>query len=112
MQKADYINDESRKIAEYIGSHLSQQISLDEVAQKAFVSPGYMSTLFKEQTGENFMDYVIRQRINEAKRLLRTTGMSIGDIAVSVGYADPRHFSKVFQKQVGMKPSEYRDFYI
>lgn len=97
---------------EYIGSHLSQQISLDEVAQKAFVSPGYMSTLFKEQTGENFMDYVIRQRINEAKRLLRTTGMSIGDIAVSVGYADPRHFSKVFQKQVGMKPSEYRDFYI
>lgn len=97
---------------EYIGSHLSQQISLDEVAQKAFVSPGYMSTLFKEQTGENFMDYVIRQRINEAKRLLRTTGMSIGDIAVCVGYADPRHFSKVFQKQVGMKPSEYRDFYI
>ena len=96
---------------EYIGSHLNQQISLDEIAQKAFVSPSYLSTLFKEQTGENFMDYIIRQRINEAKRLLRTTGMSVSDVASSVGYADPRHFSKVFQKQVGMKPSEYRDFY-
>ena len=101
-----------RLAQEYISSHLGQQISLEEVAQKAFISPGYMSTLFKDQTGENFMDYVIRQRINESKRLLRTTGMSIGDIALSVGYADPRHFSKVFQKQVGMKPSEYRDFYI
>lgn len=97
---------------EYIISHLNQQISLEEVAQKAFVSPGYLSTLFKEQTGENFMDYVIRQRINEAKHLLRSTGMAVSDVAAAVGYADPRHFSKVFQKMVGMKPSEYSNFYL
>ena len=71
-----------------------------------------MSTLFKERTGKNFSDYVIEMRIDEAKRLLRSATYSIAEVAERVGYADARHFSKVFQKIVGIKPTSYRKFYV
>jgi two component transcriptional regulator len=71
-----------------------------------------LSTLFKERTGKNFSDYVIEMRIEEAKRLLRQPALSMSDIAERIGYADARHFSKVFQKMVGVKPTAYRKFYV
>ncbi len=97
---------------EYVRVHIDRQISLEEVSEQAFVSAGYLSTLFKERTGKNFSDYVVETRIDEAKRLLRQPEMSIGEVAQRVGYADARHFSKVFQKVVGVKPTAYRKFYL
>lgn len=110
--QAKKVGEPVRIAQEYIRSHIDRQISLEEVSEKAFVSPGYLSTLFKERTGKNFSDYVIEMRIDEARRLLRSATYSISEVAEQVGYADARHFSKVFQKIVGIKPTSYRKFYV
>lgn len=96
---------------QYVRDNIGKQISLEEVAAQIYVSPGYFSTLFKEKAGIGFTDFVIEERMEHAKQLLRATKDSVGDIATSVGYADARHFSKVFAKTVGIKPTEYRRFY-
>lgn len=112
MLQTKKVGEPIRIAQEYVRSHIDRQISLEEVSEKAFVSAGYLSTLFKERTGKNFSDYVIEMRIEEAKRLLRQPSLSMSDIAERVGYADARHFSKVFQKMVGIKPTAYRKFYV
>lgn len=105
------VSEPVRVAQEYVRAHIDRQISLDEVAARAFVSPGYFCTLFKERTGQNFSDYIIEMRVEEAKRLLRQTTHSINEVAELVGYSDARHFSKVFQKNVGVKPTAYRKIY-
>lgn len=106
------VGEPIRIAQEYVRTHINRQISLEDVSAQAYVSPGYFSTLFKERTGKNFSDYVIEMRIEEAKRLLRQPALSISEVADRVGYADARHFSKVFQKAVGVKPTAYRKFYV
>ena len=106
------VGEPIRIAQEYIRTHIDRQMSLEEVSEKAFVSPGYLSTLFKERTGKNFSDYVVEMRVEEAKRLLRQASYNVGEVAERVGYADARHFSKVFQKVVGIKPTAYRKFYV
>lgn len=106
------VGEPIRAAQEYVRAHINRQISLEEVSERAFVSAGYLSTLFKERTGKNFSDYVIETRIEEAKRLLRDPSLNICGIAERVGYADQRHFSKVFQKMVGVTPTAYRKFYV
>lgn len=96
---------------EYIRTHIDRQISLEEVAAQAYVSPGYLCTLFKERTGKNFSDYIIEMRVEESKRLLRDPNYTINEVADRVGYSNARHFSKVFQKLVGVRPSDYRKIY-
>ncbi len=95
----------------YVEEHISRQLSLEEVAAQSYVSAGYFSALFKEKTGETFSDYVIRMRVEASKKLLREGRCTIGEAAQQVGYADSRHFSKVFARIVGMKPAAYRKFY-
>lgn len=101
-----------RLAQEYIRAHIDRQITLEEAASQAFISPGYLSTLFKEHTGKSFSDYVIEMRMEQAKRLLRQPSLNISEIAQQVGYADARHFSKVFLKIVGVKPTAYRKLYL
>ena len=100
------------KIAQkYIQDNLSKQISLEEIAQAVNLSPSYFCTLFKEQMNIGLTDYIIQERIEKAKLMLRDSTFSIKEIAYAVGYADQRHFSKVFQKTTGMKPSAYKKLY-
>lgn len=65
--------------------------------------------LFKQQFGETFVEYVTRSRMEQAKALLLQTSRSITEIGKAVGYADRRYFTKVFQRQTGMIPSEFRE---
>ena len=97
---------------EYVRANIHRQISLEEVAVQVFVSPGYFSTLFKERVGKTFSDYMIEMRVEEAKRLLRQTECATNEVAERVGYADARHFSKVFSKLVGVTPAVYRKIYL
>ncbi len=112
MLQMKKVGEPIRAAQEYVRAHIDRQISLEEVSERAFVSAGYLSTLFKERTGKTFSDYVIETRIEEAKRLLRDPSLNISGIAERVGYADQRHFSKVFQKMVGVTPTAYRKFYV
>ncbi len=111
-QKKESRDSEPVRIAkQYVQEHLDRQISLEEVAACAYVSPGYLGILFKQKTGSNFSDYVIQARMEKAKVLLRDTRMTMAEVAAQVGYADARHFSKVFDKVFKIKPTAYRKFY-
>ncbi len=82
-------------------------LTLENLAKKVFVSPTYLSSLFKQELGVNYLDYLHQYRIKKAKILLKQ-GFKIYAIAKSVGYQDERHFSNTFKKWVGMTPSQYQ----
>ncbi len=93
---------------EYMQNNYSRDISLDEVSQEVNISPYYFSKIFKEDTGEGFVEYLTRIRIDKAKELLTTTECSMKEICAMVGYADPNYFSRSFKKNVGVTPTEYK----
>lgn len=94
---------------DYIKNHYQKDISLDEVSKEVGISPYYFSKLFKEETGENFIEYVTAIRMEKAKELLDHTEMSMKAICMEVGYADPNYFSRSFKKNVGVTPTEYKE---
>ena len=101
-----------RMIKEYIGEHYSENITLNDIADIVFLNPAYLSAMFKKETGQTLTQYLIDVRIDKAKEMLRNPERTIGEIACMVGYQDERHFSKLFSKMTGVKPTEYRRFYI
>ena len=97
------------KASAYIQSHFAGELSLDDVSREINISPYYFSKLFKEETGENFVEYVTRIRIEHAKELLMQPDYSIKSICVESGFHDPNYFSRIFKKLTGLTPSEYRE---
>ncbi len=93
----------------YIEKNFSKDISLDDVANSVDVSPYYFTRMFKEETGETFIEYLTKTRIDHAKELIRDPCMPIGEIGQAVGYLDPNYFSRIFKKTVGVTPREYRN---
>ncbi len=86
----------------------SSELSLSFVAQSIFVSPSYLSTLFKQETGMNFLDYVHQYRIERAKPVLLSGQMKIYQIAREIGYFDEAHFTRTFKKWTGKSPSQFQ----
>ena len=93
----------------FIRENYSSDISLDDVSREVNISPYYFSKLFKEEAGENFIDYLTGLRIARARELLADPARTVKDISRMVGYADPNYFSRIFKKQTGMTPREYRE---
>ncbi|NLU42890.1 MAG: helix-turn-helix transcriptional regulator, partial [Firmicutes bacterium] len=79
----------------------------EQVASAINISPGYLSTIFRQSTGTCFTDYVTGVKIDQAKRLLRETDYKVYEVSEMLGYQNAYYFSKVFKKIVGMTPSEY-----
>jgi two-component system response regulator YesN len=104
-------NKPIRLAKQYIQEHYSEQIKLEDVANKVYLSPSYFSNIFKKETGQNFTDFLVDYRMQEAKELLRNADLSVNEIADRVGYVEQRYFSKLFKKVVGIKPTEYRKLY-
>ncbi len=86
-------------------------LMLQDVAREVGMSNSRFSTVFSQQTGQTFTEYLIYLRLNKAKELLRTTDTKGSQIAREVGYNDSHYFSYIFKKNVGMTPSEYRAQY-
>lgn len=98
------------KAKSYINVHFQKEISLDEVSREVNVSPYYFSKLFKEETGQNFIEYLTEIRINKAKEMLsQGNETSMKEICLACGYQDPNYFSRIFKKIVGKTPTEYRE---
>lgn len=97
-----------RTAKKYIDEHYDQKISLEDVANHAYISPNYLSSLFKKEVGVNFIEYVTEIRMREAKKLLDDIQYSVVDVAKMVGYRDVGHFSGVFLKRYGVSPTAYR----
>lgn len=89
-------------------NYTKDSISLNEVAGAVEVSANYFSTVFRQETGMTFTEYVTKKRMDKAKQLLRQTERPSGDIAAEVGFKDSHYFSFVFKKTQGCTPREYR----
>lgn len=96
------------EVMRYIQGHYMENTAVEDLARIAFFTPNYLSTLFRKETGQTISQYEAYCRIQAAASMLKSTRKSISEIAEAVGYRDIRHFSKVFQKAMGMTPSEYR----
>ncbi|WP_274364945.1 helix-turn-helix domain-containing protein [Paenibacillus thermotolerans] len=83
--------------------------TLYSVAQKVYMTPTYLSLLFKANTGKTFIEQLTDIRIDKAKEMLRSTHMKNYEVAERVGYQDSRYFSQIFKKKVGISPSKYRE---
>ncbi|MDR2909737.1 MAG: helix-turn-helix domain-containing protein, partial [Oscillospiraceae bacterium] len=93
----------------YVHEHALKGLSLSEVARELAVTPTYLSSLIKKETGESFTDIVTRERLEVAKKLLTDTRNSIENIGSLIGYRNYISFYKAFKKLVGQTPREYRD---
>lgn len=100
-----------RKSISFIEENYGQNITLQDVADHVAISKNYLSMLFKQETGINFVAYLNQYRIEKAKQLLTTTNMKIYEIADSIGFYSPYYFSKVFKEITKMQCKEYRDKY-
>lgn len=93
----------------YIQEHYTEHITLDELANVSCRNPQYISAMFSKACGMSITQYITGLRVEEAKRLLRATGMPIGEIAARTGYQDAKYFSRVFQRLTGKSPRDYRN---
>jgi two-component system response regulator YesN len=97
------------KAREYIDRNFaSADISLYSTASHVGISPNHLSTVFAQETGEHFIEYLTRIRIEKAKQLLRDTAMKSAEIAYETGFSDPHYFSSIFKKNSGLSPREFR----
>lgn len=97
-----------RTVQSYIAQHCAEDLSLEQLAGMVYLSPSYLSRLFKRETGENLSSYIQNVRIEQAKLLLRTTSLKTYEVAERVGISDPVYFSRIFKKITGVKPKDYR----
>ena len=95
-------------LTRYLQEHLAEEISLSLLAEEFHLSSQYISQLFKSEIGVGFLAYLTNIRMEQAKKLLLTTPLSIADVAERSGYGDYRVFTKVFRKSEGITPSQYR----
>lgn len=96
------------QVLKYIESLPPGQVTLADAAKHVHMNPSYLSQLFKQQKGTNFIDYVTKIRMAEAKRLLTVTSLRISEIADRLGYSDLAYFTNIFKKSFHVTPSEYR----
>ncbi|CAI6070328.1 helix-turn-helix domain-containing protein [Cohnella sp. JJ-181] len=95
-------------VVRYIEQHYNQELTLQEIANQFYLSREYISRRFKQETGENMIDFLTRIRIDKAKLLLANPNFKIAQVAEMVGYQDEKYFSKVFKKLTGVSPNQYR----
>ncbi|MBD2845111.1 helix-turn-helix domain-containing protein [Paenibacillus sp. IB182496] len=97
------------QVKRFIQERGGVDVSLSDAADLVYLSPVYLSRLFKRETGRSFSDYVTEIRLEQAARLLRETNLKIYAISEQTGYRDVRHFYKLFKSYAGCSPSEYRE---
>ncbi|MFB9326052.1 AraC family transcriptional regulator [Paenibacillus aurantiacus] len=96
------------QVVHYLQEHYADDVSLDQCAQMSGISSHYLSKLFKKQMGISFIEYLTGIRVDQAKRYLQETDLPVNVISEKVGY-QPKNFIRVFKKQVGVTPGQYRE---
>lgn len=106
MNRAVNIIDMART---YIDSHYNENITLETIADLVHLSPNHFSNLFSEKMGVTFIQYLTNVRIEKAKVLLLNKSFKTYEVGDMVGYSNPHYFSRIFKKNTGMSPMEYRE---
>jgi two-component system, response regulator YesN len=102
----------ANKALEYINTNIYSYISLVSAAEYLNIHPNYLSKIFKNAVGESFTDYVIKAKMNEAKKILKTSSCKVYEVAETLKYNDTGYFIKLFKKVFGISPNEYRQLQV
>lgn len=102
------IHEEIEQARRYFQDHYNEPISIEEYAAKHGMSVSWFLKNFRQVTGRSPMQYILSLRINNAATLLETTDFNVTEISTIVGYDNPLYFSRLFKKQKGISPSDYR----
>lgn len=97
-----------QKVMNYVNLNVSEPLTLKNLAAMCFISPSYLSALFKQETGTTLIDYINTQRVNRAAQLLEQNNHTIAAVAEEVGILDVNYFTKIFKKTLGVTPTRYR----
>ena len=95
-------------VSNYIQHHLSELITTEQIAASLYISRTHLSARFHKETGITLSDYILKEKTEEAKRLLRYTDKSLAAISAYLGFSSQSHFSRTFRKYAGITPGEYR----
>lgn len=95
-------------IANYVQKHLTEPVDIDALSKAMFISRTHLAVKFKKETGMTLTDFVLKEKIEEGKRLLRYTDKSISAIAAHLGFSSQGHFANAFRKYADCPPNEYR----
>lgn len=110
LRRSDHNTNQVKKAEEFLlQNYADKDLSLHSVCKHLFISTSYFSFIFKSSTGETFVEYLTRIRVEKAMQLFKTTALKTYEVADSVGYADPHYFSMIFKKANGVSPTEYRE---
>ena len=96
------------RIKLYIKDNLSAPLTLKKISNAVFFSPAHCEKLFKKETGKSIINYLLDERLESAKMLIREGSLSLSDIAVETGFSDYNYFSRIFKKRVGVSPISYK----
>ena len=114
MQARDSVSQDRygsviRDAKNFIREHFNQgDLSLNQIAAHIGVSPSYFSSIFKQETGQNFVEYLTQVRMERACELLKCTSYRTAEIGEQVGYNDAHYFSAAFKKAMGQSPKDYK----
>ena len=109
LKRGAHLSKLTADVASYIRRHLSEPISTERMAEELYMSRPYLSARFKKETGETLTDFILREKTEEAKRLLRWSDRSASAVAAYLGFSSHSHFIRVFKKYAGVTPNEWRE---
>lgn len=95
-------------IINYINSHISEEITIELISEKCYISKYYLCRMFKKKMGLTVMEYILQTRIVMAKELLKEGNLSVTEISIICGFSSPAYFSRIFKEKTGVTPSKYR----
>jgi two-component system response regulator YesN len=94
---------------QYIAEHFREDIDRNDVASVTYITPNYLSKKFRDEAGMNLREYINQLRIDEAKRLLLSTNMTVSEVSSEIGYDNSSYFSTVFRRICGVSPIKWRE---
>jgi AraC-like DNA-binding protein len=108
FKKRGLTHTQLQQVLNYIHTHLDRDLSLTELAEVINISPTYFASLFKQAIEISPHQYVIQQRVEQAKLMLSKTDLEIADIALQVGFSSQSHLTQQFKRMTGMTPKQVR----
>jgi len=100
-----------RRVTEWVRAKIEEELTLREMAQLVDLSMSHFSQMFRKSTGETPHQFVLRQRVERAKEMLRVAETRVLDVAIACGFKTQQHFARVFRRLSGLSPTEYRQGY-